>query len=474
MQEGDRLTMSRKERRRYVEMEAVKGGKLSLREAAERLGVSYRQARRIWRRFEEKGEAGLVHRGRGRPSNRSKSEEMRRSCVASYRVDLEGFGPTLAAEKLAERGLVVDHETLRRWLLAEGLWQKERRRGKYRRSRPRKERFGELVQLDGSHHEWFGGGKRCCLMSMVDDATGRRHSVLAEEETTEAAMRLLWQWVELYGVPRALYTDHKNVYITDREPTLEEELSGQLPLTAFGKACQKLGIRIIAASSPQAKGRVERSHGVYQDRLVKEIRLRQLSELGAVNELLGDGGFDAGLNRRFAKPPIDPLDLHQAVPAGMDLAGVFAFEQTRLVNNDWTVRYENRWYQIVGPKRQLPPAKSKVLLQRRLDGSLRMVYRDLPILFEELALRPQRPAVVAAPPKSTERPKTSARPATDHPWRQPFSRRARTAADRAAAAESPKTTSPQPLGKRSAFPTRPAAPTTNQGTVLKSPNRGHF
>ena len=479
MEEGDRLTMSRKERRRLVEMEAVKRGEQSLRGAAERLGVSYRQGRRIWRRYQQSGEADLVHHGRGRRSNRSKPEQTRQACLAIYREELEDFGPTLAAEKLAERSLVVDHETLRRWLLTKGLWQTERRRGKYRRRRPRKEHFGELVQLDGSHHDWFLRDQLCCLMSMVDDATGTRHSVLAEEETTEAAMRLLWGWVESYGVPRALYTDRKSVYVTDREPTLEEELSGQLPLTTFGKACQKLGIQIIAASSPQAKGRVERSHGVYQDRLVKEIRLRKLTKLNEVNDLLVDGGFDAGLNRRFAKGPLDPLDLHHPVVAGVDLAGVFSVEQTRVVNNDWTVRYENRWLQIQGPKRRLPPAKSKVLVQRRLDGSLRVLYREVPVQFEELAQRPaptpprpNPPTRDAAPPS-----KVPWRPAEDHPWRhsQISSRtRTRRAADRAAAAESPKTASPQPLGKRSAFPTRPAAPTTNQGTLLKSPNRGHF
>lgn len=469
MQEGDKLTMSGKERRRYVEMEAVRGGKQSLREAAERLRVSYRQARRIWRRFEEKGEAGLVHRGRGRRSNRSKPAQTRQACLWIYREELEGFGPTLAAEKLAERSWVVDHETLRRWLLAEGLWQKQRRRGKYRRQRPRKEHFGELVQLDGSHHAWFGDGQHGCLMSMVDDATSRRHSLLAEEETTEAAMRLLWRWVVLYGVPRALYTDRKTVYITDREPTLEEELAGEPALTAFGKACRKLGIQIIAASSPQAKGRVERSHAVYQDRLVKEIRLRKLATIAEANELLSGGGFDGELNRRFAKTPADPLDLHQPVMEGLDLGGIFAFEETRVVQNDWTVRYRNRWLQIAGPKRTLPPAKSKVIVQQRLDGSLRLLYREASVRFEELAERPTPPVRATPSKRPAKAPKaTPTQPrhiAANHPWRQQPIGRGRQmlfrerAAERAAAAESRQTAFPQPLGKRSAFPTRPAAPT---------------
>ena len=466
MQEGDRLTMSGKERRRYLEMEAVRGKRQSLREAAQRLRVSYRQARRIWRRFAEEGEGGLVHRGRGRRSNRSKSEETKQACLAIYGEELVGFGPTLAAEKLAQRSLSVDHETLRRWLLSAGLWQKERGRSQYRKRRPRKEHFGELVQLDGSHHEWMAG-HRCCLMSMIDDATGTRHSLLAEQETTEAAMRLLWGWVARYGVPRALYTDRKNVYITEREPTLEEELAGEPVLTAFGRACRKLGIQIIAASSPQAKGRVERSHGVYQDRLVKEIGLRKLVRIEEVNELLAKGGFDDDLNRRFARSAADPLDLHQAVEEGMDLDGVFAFEETRVVQNDWTIRYRNRWLQIVGAKRTLPPAKSKVIVQQRLDGSLWVLYREARVRFEELAQRPAPPLRAARPKRPGTASTTKPAPRhieADHPWRQqPIGRgrqqlfRAR-AAERAAAAESRQTAFPQPLGKRSAFPAHPAAP----------------
>jgi hypothetical protein len=255
---------------------------------------------------------------------------------------------------------------------------------------------------------------------MVDDATGLRHSLLAEQETTEAAMRLLWRWVALHGIPRALYTDRKNVYITDREPTLEEELAGEPALTAFGKACRKLGIQIIPASSPQAKGRVERSHAVYQDRLVKEIRLRKLTTLDEANHLLVEGGFDAGLNERFACQPADALDLHQPVEAGRDLRGVFALEETRVVQNDWTVRYHNRWLQIVG--RQRPAARSKIIVQQRLDGSLRLLYRDQTLSHEVLASAPTIPPPPSrpSPPPAKEKattPEPSRIPASNHPWR---------------------------------------------------------
>jgi hypothetical protein len=283
-------------------------------------------------------------------------------------------------------------------------------------------------------------------------------------------MRLLWRWVQRYGVPRALYCDRKNVYVTDREPTLEEDLAGEPALTAFGKACRKLGIEIIAASSPQAKGRVERSHGVYQDRLVKELRLRKITALEAANELLDAGGFDAELNRRFAKPPASSLDLHQAISKRVDLAGVFAYEQTRRVQNDWTVRFENRWLQIGGSKRRRPSARSRIIVQKRLDGSLRLLYRDQLLEFEEFAQRPAPPPAPAPHPRvrvaKPERrgPDLATRPADDHPWRVALNRRRRPrlrrAADRAAPAENPPTGFPQPLGKRSAFSTRPAAPTT--------------
>lgn len=421
---GGTLTMSRKERERLVELEAVRRGAQSLRAAAQRLGLSYRQVRRVWRRYRAVGEEGLLHGLRGRASNRRKSELQAR-CIEAYRERLEGFGPTLAAEKLAEWELAVDHETLRRWLIGAGLWLPRASRHKHRSWRPRKKHFGELVQMDGSHHRWFGG-KKNCLLSMVDDATGVRHSLLAEEETTEAAMRLLWLWIEHHGVPRALYTDHKNVYLVKRQPTLEEELAGEPALSAFGRACHRLGIEIIAASSPQAKGRIERSHRVYQDRLVKEIALRRLSTIVAVNELL-HGGFDEGLNRRFSQAALDPLDVHRPLERGCNLPDVFAYETYRTVRADWTVRHENRWYQIAAKQTSLPPARARVLMREWLDGTMQILYRGQLVRFTALedqpAKVPRRERTVASgTPGPAPRPRP---PAGDHPWKSSFSNKAR-------------------------------------------------
>jgi transposase len=422
--------MSGRERQRLVELESVARGEQRLSRAAERLGVSYRQAKRLWRRYREQGDVGLVHRSRGRPSNRRLAPTLRERCLEICRSELAGFGPTLAAELLEQRWqLTVDHETLRRWLQGAGLWQTRRRRSRHRRWRPRKEHFGEMLQLDGSEHDWFGRGERDCLLCLIDDATGRRMSRLASGETTHDALSLLLVWVERYGAPRSLYVDRKSVYWTDRKPTIDEELAGQTPATAFGRVCRKLGIEIIPASSPQAKGRIERSHAVYQDRLVKRIRLDGLDSYDAVNAILG--AFDEDLCERFAVPPASDVDRHRAAPK--KLVDLFVLEHTRTVQNDWTVRFENRWYQITGPSRSLPPARASVEVLVRLDGSIAIHYRGRAVHYQLLPERPRRPAPKPAdkPANSPpQEPKEAWRPAPDHPWRSPISRNAPALRDR--------------------------------------------
>jgi hypothetical protein len=306
-------------------------------------------------------------------------------------------------EKLAEEGYELGCETLRRWLIEEGLYQPRRKRARHRTQRDRKAHCGELVQMDGSHHEWFGGEQApSCLMDMVDDATGTTLALMGEQESTELAMRTLWQWCRRYGIPRGLYTDKKNVFVTKREPTIEEQLAGQQPLTEFGKACAKLGIEIIAANSPEAKGRVERKHGVFQDRFVKELRLKGISRIEEANELL-QNGFVETLNRKFARPPRSETDLHRPAPTQRELREIFCFENIRVVTNDWTVRCENRLYQILKRNAPLPRPGDKVIVRRLLDGTIRLLYRDNKLKFKEIA----QPAA----------PKAKCKLAPGHPWR---------------------------------------------------------
>src|ERR1051326_6586350 len=286
--------MSDEERKRVEVMIRVKKGELRLRDAAEMLGISYRQAKRIRKRYRKQGAKGLVHGNVGRKSNRAKPQEFRDQAISLVREKYSGqvgerFGPTLAAEHLAsEDGLQVDAETLRRWMLAEGLWSRERKHKTHRKRRARKAHFGELVQMDGSFEDWLEGrGPYGCLMNMVDDATSTTLCRLGEQETIWAAAGVLRMWIEQYGVPLALYTDWKNVYV--REPTSKEVLRGEMAVTQFGAMCGRLGIRIIAAGAAQAKGRVERNHGTHQDRLIKKMRGKGDATNGGANEVLTQG-----------------------------------------------------------------------------------------------------------------------------------------------------------------------------------------
>lgn len=257
-----RTGLSIKDLKRIELLGRVRSGSLRLPEAAELADLSYRQMKRLWSRYRSGGGKALQHRGCGRRSNRGYSEATRSRAVERYRERYADFGPTLAAEHLGEEGVAVSRQTLARWLRAAGLWSGVRRRKPYRQRRERREHFGELVQMDGSFHLWLE--ERGCLMHMVDDATSTAEGRFYAEATIWAAAGVLRRWIEKYGVPRALYTAWKNVYV--REATEAEKLAGVAPLTQFGRMCHQLDMRIIAANSPQAKGRVERAHGTHQDR----------------------------------------------------------------------------------------------------------------------------------------------------------------------------------------------------------------
>jgi len=258
-----RTALSKRELERAGVLARVKAGQLRISDCAVLLRVSYRQAKRLWKRYQTGGAARLKHGNAGRISNRRRSEKERQKILRKVEEKYSGFGPTLASEQLAsEDQLAVHPETLRRWMLEEGLWKRARQRKQHRRRRDRRAHFGELVQMDGSFHDWYQGrAPKACLMNMVDDATSTVEAHLGDEETIWAAAGVLRQWIEKYGVPLALYTDWKNVYV--REPTEKEQLHGKVPVTQFGRMCQKLDIKIIAANSPQAKGRVERGNGTH-------------------------------------------------------------------------------------------------------------------------------------------------------------------------------------------------------------------
>lgn len=411
--------MSSHELNRVEVMGRVKSEDLKLSDAAVLLGLSYRQTKRLWRRYGQVGSEGLKHGNAGRPSNRSKPVKTRRRVLHLIRKKYSGsewerFGPTLAAEHLAEEdGIVVDHETLRLWMLAEGLWSRQRKRKKHCQRRERKAHFGELVQLDGSFHAWLEGrGPGGCLMHMVDDATNESLARMGKEETIWAAAGVLRAWIEKHGIPRALYTDWKNLY--KRKATPAEQLRGIVPLTQFGRMCQKLEIRVIAASSPQAKGRVERIHGVHQDRFIKKLRRKKIASYHAANEYL-DREYLREHNRRFTREAAKPEDYHRRKPTTGELREVFRLETERTIANDWVIRHEGRYLQLQPGQRRYGPTQSKALVCEWEDGTVEVYYRKERITFAELK-EPIRKVSQTVPPAA--RAMMLRKPKQDHPWRQ--------------------------------------------------------
>lgn len=408
------LLMGAEDRRRLLVIERVCSGDLTMAEAAACLSLSYRQVQRLMRRYRDGQAEGILHCGRGRPSNNRCDPELKRRVVECYREHFKDFGPTLASEEMADRhGLEVVPETLRLWLIEAELWTARRRRGAHRTWRERKARFGELVQMDGSHHAWFEKrAPACCLMSLVDDATSTVGLLLAPQETTLAAMQVMEKWVLKYGVPVALYLDRKNVYLTGRQPTIEEQLAGKAPATQFGRACADLGIRLTTAYSPQAKGRVERKHGVCQDRLVKLMRLEDIRDIEQGNRFLEC--FTQKLNARFAVAARDTVNLHRPLDADVCLRSVFSFQEQRTVNNDLTVRFQQRWLQIEAG-RAGPLPRTRVTVELWQDGSLHVRSGRQELKCRELPDRPAR--ALEAPAARQPAPRQA--PSQDHPWRKP-------------------------------------------------------
>jgi len=423
--------MSARELTRVEVLSRVKAGTLSVRSAATLLTVSYRQVKRLARRYRAEGAKGLKHRSAGGASNHARPRAERARALALVRNKYSGpmdvrFGPTLAAEHLAsEDGVTVHHDTLRRWMLAAGLWSRERKRSPHRQRRARKAHFGELVQLDGSFHLWYEArGPRGCLMNLVDDATGRTLARLGDEETIWAAADVVRRWIEAYGVPLALYTDWENVYV--RVPNAEEQATGAVPLTQFGRMCASLGIQIIAASSPEAKGRVERNHGTHQDRLVKKLRRLGIGDATAANAFL-ETTYLPEHNARFGQAPASAEDFHRRPPSRVALDRAFQLEETRVLSNDWVIRYDTRYFPVARQSHHAP-ARSTVLVREAVTGAIEMRYRGRLMRWTEIPAPPPRPpltppAARTATDAATGGRRSVARPSADHPWRRGFDAR---------------------------------------------------
>lgn len=391
---ADPLSMSKKELERLKVLARLEAGDLNDEEASRMLRLSRRQLYRLKARYRCEGEAGLVHRSRGRASNRGRPVELRHKVLALYRERYSDYGPTLFAERLSQaHDITLGVETLRRWLIQEGLWSSRGNRRRHRKKRPRRAGIGELVQFDGSVHDWFEGrAPACTLLVAIDDASSRVFMRFARSENAEDVLETMRHYVERHGIPGAIYTDGGSVYY---------EPSGGKP-TDFAQAMQDLGIEMIRARSAQAKGRVERSNRTHQDRLIKALRVANISTIEQANQFL-DLTYLEAHNRQFAVT--DGLsDVHRSAD-GVDLRRIFAFRCTRAVNHDWTVRLNSQYLQLHRSEAALPPPGTRIELRRHLDGSLHAYWHG-----QELAL-----TVFQHKPGPSIRPVRPVKP--DHPWK---------------------------------------------------------
>lgn len=376
----DRMEMSQRERDVLKVLQSVMDGKRSQAEAAQLLDLSVRHVRRLQRRLALEGDGALVHKLRGQPSNHGYDEAFRKRVLRAYQQRYGGFGPTFASEKLALEDLEVDGETLRRWLLSAGLWQRKRRRDPHRSRRPRRSCFGELVQMDASIHDWLEGrGEEVVLISMIDDATNHIEARFYPAGTVETHMDLLGVWLRRHGRPKALYTDRHSIF----EP---QDKGKALPdgVTQFGRALQELDIELIRAHSPQAKGRVERSFGTAQDRWVKELRLAKATTCVQANDVLK--WLIPEHNRRFGRVPREASDAHRTLGPKHRLESILSLQETRVVSNDYTIRYKNRFYQLLKPI-YAGERGGQVVVEERLDGTLAIRFGSHYLHYEDIALR---------------------------------------------------------------------------------------
>ena len=389
---SDRIPMSQRERDLLKIMVPVLEGKRTQAEAARLADLTVRQIRRLQRRLEQDGESVLVHGLRGKPSNRRVDATLRQQVLDLYRKRFADFGPTFACEKLAELQLVVSPDTLRRWLLAEGLWQRRRHRDPHRSRRPRRSCFGELVQIDASIHDWLEGrGEELVLISMIDDATSRILGRFYRAGTVETHMDLVWQWLQRHGRPLALYSDRHSIFAPQDKGHMLPDAE-----TQFGRALRELSIELIRAHSPQAKGRVERSFGTAQDRWVKELRLADARTAEQANAVLDRVLPDH--NRRFAKPAKDSADAHRALGRSFELAAILSIQEERVVANDYTIRFQNRFYQLLKPIYS-GERGGRVVVELRLDGSMAIRFKGHYLKYQEVKPTAQVGGSAPKPPE---------------------------------------------------------------------------
>jgi hypothetical protein len=405
----DIIAMTHEELKRLHVVHKTLDKSITQAEAADIIGVCLRQAQRIIKTVRTKGDKGVIHKSRGRPSNRALPGRLKDKALRLYKEKYPDFGPTLASEKLFEIDKIkLNDETLRLWLIEKSIPYRKRKKRPHRAWRQRKACFGEMVQIDGSRHDWFEGrAPNCVFMGYIDDATGRPFGRFYPYEGTLPAMDSFKRYIRKNGIPASIYLDKHTTYKSTKKQTIEDELNNVEPMSQFSRAVNELGVNVIYADSPQAKGRIERLFNTFQDRMIKEMRLKGIKAIKEANKFLIT--YLPAYAKRFSVKPANDTNLHRSIPKGTNLDKILCVKTARTLRNDFTIAHNGKLYQIeesIGAK--------EVIVEEHVNGSMLITYKDTSLRFKEITARPEKeqekpfahtPKKIYIPPK-------------DHPWRK--------------------------------------------------------
>lgn len=410
MAEGDIIMMRQEELKRLHLIRQVIEKVLAQVEAGNLLSLSVRQIRRIAKRVLKEGDKGVLHKSRGRPSPNAIEEDTKNKAIRLCKTRYEGFNPTLAAEKLFEiNGIKLSRETLRGWFKQNDIPYQTRRKRPHRNWRERRHHFGAMEQVDGSHHDWFENrGPKCVLMGYIDDANNNVFARFHHSEGTFPFMDSFKRYVRKYGLPQSVYMDRHPAYkVNNGEPSIEDQLNNREPESQVQRALGELGVEVTFAYSPQAKGRIERLFRTFQDRLVKEMRLKGIKSVEEGNKFLKR--YLPIYNKRFALEPLEKGDLHRPLPKKINLDKILCRKTEHGLNNDSTVVHDKKLYHILDKA-----YAKKIMVEERINGRLLITYKGRELKYRQITQRP----VKTVPAKGAYLANKAHKPPIDHPWKR--------------------------------------------------------
>jgi transposase len=413
--------MSSKELNRAAMLQRVINKTITQKEAAQSLGMTDRQLRRLMVKYQAKGTAGLAHQARGKPGNRQLPQTLKEQAIELVKTKYPDFGPTFAHEKLEERdGITIGTETLRGLMIAAGIWQTKKRKVTHRTRRERRACYGDMEQFDGCRHDWFEGrladGAWATLLASRDEANNTVRAQFLDYEGTRPVMQFWREYFVTYGKPLSIYLDRHSTYKVNAKNALDDDQM----ISQFERAMKQLNVTVIHANSPQAKGRIENLFGTLQDRLVKELRLESISDIATANSFLQET-FLPAFNARFCVTPASKADVHRPLRSSDDLPAILSVQSSRYINRDFTVRFKNQWLQLTKVQPTLVLPGNQVTIEERLDNSLHVRLKDQYLRYEKLTSKPvvdSKPPIALTSSPGTSKRHTPTKPSQNHPWRK--------------------------------------------------------